>query len=143
MIPPTAQLCRIVASHLEATDWWIRYAIIFSNIFNQNWLKLYYTDCGYDKNFRYYFSQLSLVWNGDPTADPFTQQNIATRFVSVFGLQNEAVAAQTHLNSALNNINSILGYNSPSPNPVANTVSRKVFSYISRNILIKLSVSVE
>ena len=83
------------------------------------------------------------MWNGDPTADPFTQQNIATRFVSVFGLQNEAVAAQTHLNSALNNINSILGYNSPSPNPVANTVSRKVFSYISRNILIKLSVSVE
>ena len=93
----------------------------------------YYTDCGYDTRFKYYFSQLSLVWNGDPTADPFTQQNIATRFVSVFGLQNEAVAAQTHLNSALNNINSILGYNSPSPNPVANTVSLKIFfMYLSK-----------
>ena len=76
------------------------------------------------------------MWNGDPTADPFTQQNIATRFVSVFGLQNEAVAAQSHLNSALNNINSILGYNSPSPNPVANTVSLKSFCHI----LVKMTI---
>ena len=50
-----------------------------------------------------------MVWNGDPTADPLTQGNIATRFVSTFGLQHEALALQSGLNSVIKTVNSFLG----------------------------------
>ena len=54
-------------------------------------------------------SQLSTVWNGDPNADPLTQGNLATRFVSTFGLQQEALALQAGVNSVIKTINSFLG----------------------------------
>ena len=53
--------------------------------------------------------KLSTVWNGDPNADPLTQGNIATRFVSTFGLQHEALALQAGVNSVIKTINSFLG----------------------------------
>ena len=53
--------------------------------------------------------QLSTVWNGDPNADPLTQGNLATRFVSTFGLQQEALALQAGVNSVIKTINSFLG----------------------------------
>jgi hypothetical protein len=56
--------------------------------------------------------KLSMVWSGDPTADPITQGNIATRFVSTFGLQQEALALQSGINSVLKGVNSLLGEDS-------------------------------
>jgi hypothetical protein len=53
--------------------------------------------------------KLSTVWNGDPTADPLTQGNIATRFVSTFGLQQEALQLQAGINGVIKTINSFLG----------------------------------
>ena len=53
-----------------------------------------------------------MVWSGDPTADPITQGNIATRFVSTFGLQQEALALQSGINSVLKGVNSLLGEDS-------------------------------
>ena len=53
-----------------------------------------------------------MVWSGDPTADPITQGNIATRFVSTFGLQQEALALQAGINTVLKGVNSLLGEDS-------------------------------
>ena len=50
-----------------------------------------------------------MVWNGDPSADPLTQGSIATRFVSTFGLQQEALSLQSGLNSVIQTVNSFLG----------------------------------
>ena len=55
-----------------------------------------------------------MVWNGDPTADPLTQGSIATRFVSTFGLQHEALALQSGLNNIIRTVNSFLGEESTS-----------------------------
>ena len=49
------------------------------------------------------------MWNGDPSADPLTQGNIATRFVSTFGLQQEALQLQAGINGVIKTINSFLG----------------------------------
>ena len=65
-----------------------------------------------------------MVWSGDPTADPITQGNIATRFVSTFGLQQEALALQSGINSVLKGVNSLLGEDSTySTDSEGNTVS--------------------
>ena len=88
-----------------------------------------------------------MVWSGDPTADPITQGNIATRFVSTFGLQQEALALQSGINTVLKGVNSLLGEDSTySTDSEGNTVSeycsnrkhvklKKTF-YIHRNIFI-------
>ena len=50
-----------------------------------------------------------MVWNGDPNADPITQGNIATRFVTQFGIQEEALALQGTINGVIKTVNSFLG----------------------------------
>jgi hypothetical protein len=63
--------------------------------------------------------KLSMVWNGDPTADPLTQGNIATRFVSTFGLQKEALKLQSGLNSIIKTVNGFLGEDSELPSHIS------------------------
>jgi len=67
--------------------------------------------------------KLSVVWNGDPNADPVTQGSIATRFVTTFGLQQEALSLQSGVNSVLKTINGFLGEESSYSSSSGNTVS--------------------
>ena len=76
-----------------------------------------------------------MVWSGDPTADPITQGNIATRFVSTFGLQQEALALQSGINTVLKGVNSLLGEDSTYS---TDSEGNKVSEYSSNQKHVKL-----
>ena len=78
-----------------------------------------------------------MVWNGDPTADPLTQGNIATRFVSTFGLQQEALSLQSGLNSVIKTVNGFLGEESSASD--TNSVSTEYINNTPRPQYINIS----
>lgn len=57
--------------------------------------------------------KISAAWYGDPLKDPITQANFVTRFVSEFGLQQEALRLQNQLNTMIKGVNSFLGDETP------------------------------